>query len=517
MTRKWSAWFSVLLLCCTAARAHAEPVAPKLRAVLHVQSELERSLIERVRGQLSDVPVDLIVVDDTAPSREPSVRTSHVQRLTSAHAADVALWFSSERAQLRLFLVEPRRDPVLVRTLAGTGSGIWEAAALVVRSALLARADALGTRSAAQSGVAAYAEPDASARRTMDPNAPRADARSDESSEQRAPGARVSAQTSIPARVAAEADSVAKHAAHRTPDGRRSAYVPSARDANESDSVAKQAARRAPDSRAPAQAASPARDVDAAERGAEHAARGPLDARALPARDTADAAGESQRAEWPESQERVAEQAAERRGPDSRAPAHAAFPTRDAAAAEGGAPHPSSSSTNLSLLAGWQGVADGSAPAGQHGFALRGALSFGLLELGLTLSMSPPVTRSDALAELAIARHAGLASAGLAAASGTLRFSAGVHAGAALYQRSTTARSDAVAPERARFSAAALFGPWLGFAYMPGGLGVGAQLGLDVVPGPPSFVYRYSDGQQLAHRPWALQLRASVGIQGELR
>ncbi|SEU09607.1 hypothetical protein [Stigmatella erecta] len=130
-----------LLLVASPARGAAEP----WRAVARVSSDEERLLLERVRGQSSDLPV-LLVADPGPPLElgEPA-RWRGAEALAGAHQARAVLWFQRTGVMLHIHLAELGTRHLFVRAAqvrGRPGSLEWsagaEAVALVVRSALRA-------------------------------------------------------------------------------------------------------------------------------------------------------------------------------------------------------------------------------------------------------------------------------------------------------------------------------------------------------------------------------------------
>jgi hypothetical protein len=131
----------LLLLLVVSPAGAAEP----WRAVARVASEEERLLLERVRGQSSDLPV--LLVEDPGPPlalKEP-LRWRGAEALAEVHQARAVLWFQRTGVLLHVHLAEPGTRHLFVRAAqvrGRPGSLEWstgaEAVALVVRSALRA-------------------------------------------------------------------------------------------------------------------------------------------------------------------------------------------------------------------------------------------------------------------------------------------------------------------------------------------------------------------------------------------
>ncbi|QSQ27431.1 hypothetical protein JY651_22065 [Pyxidicoccus parkwayensis] len=132
---------SVLLLLLAAPALASEP----WRAVARVASPEDAALLERVRGQSSDLPV-LLVAEVGTPLDGPSaLRWSAAERLAEEHQARAVLWFLREGSNVHVQVAEPASRHLFVRSarlMGAPGSLEWsagaEALALTVRSALRA-------------------------------------------------------------------------------------------------------------------------------------------------------------------------------------------------------------------------------------------------------------------------------------------------------------------------------------------------------------------------------------------
>ncbi|MCY1014904.1 hypothetical protein [Pyxidicoccus sp. MSG2] len=132
---------SVLLLLLAGPARASEP----WRVVAHVASAEDEALLERVRGQSSDLPV-LLVEDPGPPFEGPSsARWLAAEGRAERHQARVVLWFLRDGADVHVQVAEPSSRHLFVRSarLDGKpGSLEWsagaEALALAVRSALRA-------------------------------------------------------------------------------------------------------------------------------------------------------------------------------------------------------------------------------------------------------------------------------------------------------------------------------------------------------------------------------------------
>jgi hypothetical protein len=136
----------LLLLLVSPARADT------LRGLFRVTVPDDRALLERVRGQASDLAVTL-EVEETS-SLEPSLRDqlATARAFAAGHEARVVIWARRTAASVEIVVADLALDRVLVRALedassADERSARDEAAALVVRSALKASlsGEALGS------------------------------------------------------------------------------------------------------------------------------------------------------------------------------------------------------------------------------------------------------------------------------------------------------------------------------------------------------------------------------------
>lgn len=130
---------SICLLWVSVQRVHAEP----LRTVVRLADSADRLLLERIRGQTSDLDVRLLSVEQSPLEPLFTDQLATARALAEERAADVAIWFVRANQALSLIVADLRVERVLVRALAG-GEGTLalsaqdEAGALVVRSALKA-------------------------------------------------------------------------------------------------------------------------------------------------------------------------------------------------------------------------------------------------------------------------------------------------------------------------------------------------------------------------------------------
>ena len=134
------AFVSIVILCALWATARAE--GTHVRATVLVSSADDRTLMDRVRGQTSDLDADITVHDarSVAPTYEARMREADAAAKRSQ--ANAVIWFRVVGASITVYVAVPAQDRVLVRSLGG-GSGkpssaTLEAAALVVRDVIRA-------------------------------------------------------------------------------------------------------------------------------------------------------------------------------------------------------------------------------------------------------------------------------------------------------------------------------------------------------------------------------------------
>ncbi|QAT83069.1 hypothetical protein EJ065_1469 [Corallococcus coralloides] len=115
------------------------------RAVARVATSEDRALLERVRGQSSDLPVVLEAEAGPSMDESPGGAWREAERLASRKDARAVLWFTREAAALRVSVAAPRTGHLFVRSARVEGAPetlTWsvgaEALALAVRSALRA-------------------------------------------------------------------------------------------------------------------------------------------------------------------------------------------------------------------------------------------------------------------------------------------------------------------------------------------------------------------------------------------
>ncbi|MCE9670598.1 hypothetical protein LY474_22590 [Myxococcus stipitatus] len=114
-------------------------------ALARISSEEDQALLERVRGQSSDLPIELRAMPGPAFTGTPLARWRTVVDFAEAFHARAVFWFEREGPELRVYVMAPEGRHLFVRTarLEGRpGELEWsagaEAVALVVRSALRA-------------------------------------------------------------------------------------------------------------------------------------------------------------------------------------------------------------------------------------------------------------------------------------------------------------------------------------------------------------------------------------------
>ncbi len=137
----WSAVaLAMVVLLEGGARAADSP-----RVVVRVTDPTSRALMQRIRGQTSDLDQEL--VETVQPALEPRIgdELATARRLAAQQDARVVVWFDTTGESFTLFFSIPREGRTLVRTMeraAGhdsqVGSATLESAALVVRSVLRA-------------------------------------------------------------------------------------------------------------------------------------------------------------------------------------------------------------------------------------------------------------------------------------------------------------------------------------------------------------------------------------------
>lgn len=123
----------------------AQDDEPSFDALVRIDDPRDRLLLDRVRGQTSDLNV-LLFTDSTAPIEATlPEQLETARRLSEAQHTRVVVWFTHSGDDLTVFVAEPGAGRVLVRSVESAegrlgGSAQQEAAALVVRSAMRALA-----------------------------------------------------------------------------------------------------------------------------------------------------------------------------------------------------------------------------------------------------------------------------------------------------------------------------------------------------------------------------------------
>jgi hypothetical protein len=174
---------------------------------------------------------------------------------------------------------------------------------------------------------------------------------------------------------------------------------------------------------------------------------------------------------------------------------------------------PEASPWGLRVAVGWQLAMDSESDIGQQALAVQLGLGRPPFELGLSASVSVGADLNDELATLRLARHTLQAHGAWSFGRGPWRGTLGASAGVAWFQRSTVARRPSVRPTPEETTASFMFGPRVGVAWMPGSVGLSLQVGLDVIPRPPEFVYRRGETERSVHGLWSVQPRAMLAVQ----
>ncbi|MFB1481268.1 hypothetical protein [Corallococcus sp. RDP092CA] len=139
------AWQRVVVLALVLGLGGAAWAAGPWRALARVATPEDRALLERVRGQSSDLPVALEPEAGPSMDASPEGAWREAERMASRKDARAVLWFTRDGAELRVSVAAPRTGHLFVRTARVEGapeSLAWsvgaEALALAVRSALRA-------------------------------------------------------------------------------------------------------------------------------------------------------------------------------------------------------------------------------------------------------------------------------------------------------------------------------------------------------------------------------------------
>ncbi len=127
--------------------AHAASPTGVTRVAVRVADPTSRGLMQRVRGQTSDLTVALIEATEPALESRVGDQVATAERLGRQLDARVVIWFEDGASGLSLFFALPDEQRTLVRTLAEDASArstpssaTFESAALVIRSVLRALA-----------------------------------------------------------------------------------------------------------------------------------------------------------------------------------------------------------------------------------------------------------------------------------------------------------------------------------------------------------------------------------------
>ncbi|WP_375757004.1 hypothetical protein [Corallococcus exercitus] len=139
------AWQRVVGLALWLVLGGSAWAAGPWRAVARVASAEDRALLERVRGQSSDLPVVLEVEAGASMEASPGGAWREAKRMALRQDARAVLWFTRAGAELRVSVAAPRTGHLFVRSArveGAPGTLTWsvgaEALALAVRSALRA-------------------------------------------------------------------------------------------------------------------------------------------------------------------------------------------------------------------------------------------------------------------------------------------------------------------------------------------------------------------------------------------
>ncbi|MFP2902787.1 hypothetical protein ACLEQD_41860, partial [Corallococcus sp. 4LFB] len=139
------AWQRVVGLALWLALGGSAGAAGPWRAVARVASSEDRALLERVRGQSSDLPVVLKAEAGASMEASPGGAWREAERMAMRQDARAVLWFTRAGAELRVSVAAPRTGHLFLRSARVEGAPetlTWsvgaEALALAVRSALRA-------------------------------------------------------------------------------------------------------------------------------------------------------------------------------------------------------------------------------------------------------------------------------------------------------------------------------------------------------------------------------------------
>ncbi len=146
---KWllAALAGLLYVLVGTAPAHADP----FRVIVRVTSDASRALSDRIRGQTSDLSIELVTVDTGGPLETglPS-QVGSATSIAQVYSADTVVWFDDlgfGAREDRLLVLQTHARRLLVRGVGdsggraskrGSASAELEAAALIVRGAVQA-------------------------------------------------------------------------------------------------------------------------------------------------------------------------------------------------------------------------------------------------------------------------------------------------------------------------------------------------------------------------------------------
>lgn len=126
-------------------RACAQDGEPAFDVLVRIDHPEDRLLLDRVRGQTSDLNI-LLLTDSTQPIESTlPAQLDTARKLSEQQGTRVVVWFEHDRDVVTVFVAEPSAGRVLVRRIEPSegrlgGSAQQESAALVVRSAMRALA-----------------------------------------------------------------------------------------------------------------------------------------------------------------------------------------------------------------------------------------------------------------------------------------------------------------------------------------------------------------------------------------
>ena len=448
-----------------AAGAFESPAAAQAgmpRITVRLASSQDADFLARLRGQLSDVSVDVQASPTPPLERAIDTQVDSAKRLATEQAASGVIWFdeSSDAPNVSVHLFDAALPEHVVRRVQGgerARSELLEAVALVTRSLVVARRGAW-----ASLGTTSTESPIQGAHDQTTPTSPRP----------RVPAPRAASP------AASDADAVQHQLA--VIDVREPVLPPPSAATR---SAASHAATAASVTANPP-AAQPRRlQLSAAESGAFSASRPKPQAQA----------SHDQSPEEPE--------------PDAVAPG------QDESAASGVGVGP-----RAQMFAGAQSVIDGASQYGQRGVVARVGASFGPWSVAAYGSASFGSDIADRFVELRVSRH----SLGLSARferpslAGT-HWSAGLHAGAVVFDRTSSEKFETTAVTRAKQFAVIAFGPEFAISWVPSLFGIGLHAALDILPGAPSFALHDRAGQPVVtHTLWTLEPRVSLGLEARL-